>query len=279
MVINWFPGHMKKTIDTITQDVKSVDIVMYILDARAPFSSINPTIKEIVKNKTILYIINKCDLIAKSDEDKIVNSFKKEGDNVLALEGTKTTSKSVLLNKLKELTKDKYDRSKAKGVEPIFKVMVIGTPNTGKSTIINTLCGQKKTMTGDKAGVTKAKQWVKITDNFALLDTPGVLWPRFEDEEVAMKLAFIGSIKKDVVDQEELGFELVKFLINKKPAVLEERYKVKVDEREPIEIYDDILRNSGCIMRGNEVDYTRGGFKVLEDFRSGKMGKICLDLI
>jgi len=279
MVINWFPGHMKKTIDTITQDTKSVDIVMYILDARAPFSSINPTIKEIVKNKTILYIINKCDLIAKSDEDKIVNSFKKEGDNVLALEGTKTTSKSVLLNKLKELTKDKYDRSKAKGVEPIFKVMVIGTPNTGKSTIINTLCGQKKTMTGDKAGVTKAKQWVKITDNFALLDTPGVLWPRFEDEEVAMKLAFIGSIKKDVVDQEELGFELVKFLINKKPAVLEERYKVKVDEREPIEIYDDILRNSGCIMRGNEVDYTRGGFKVLEDFRSGKTGKICLDII
>jgi len=279
MVINWFPGHMKKTIDTITQDVKSVDIVMYILDARAPFSSINPTIKEIVKNKTILYIINKCDLIAKSDEDKIVNSFKKEGNNVLALEGTKTTSKNVLLNKLKELTKEKYERSKAKGVEPIFKVMVIGTPNTGKSTIINTLCGQKKTMTGDKAGVTKAKQWVKITDNFALLDTPGVLWPRFEDEEVAMKLAFIGSIKKDVVDQEELGFELVKFLINKKPAVLEERYKVKVDEREPIEIYDDILRNSGCIMRGNEVDYTRGGFKVLEDFRSGKTGKICLDII
>lgn len=279
MVINWFPGHMKKTIDTITQDVKSVDIVMYILDARAPISSINPTIKEIVKNKTILYIINKCDLISKSDEDKIVSSFKKEGNNVLALEGTKTTSKSVLLNKLKELTKEKYDRSKAKGVEPIFKVMVIGTPNTGKSTIINTLCGQKKTMTGDKAGVTKAKQWVKITDNFALLDTPGVLWPRFEEMQVALKLAFIGSVKKDVVDQEELGFELVKFLIDKKPSVLEERYKVTVDEREPIEIYDDILRNSGCIMRGNEVDYTRGGFKVLEDFRSGKMGKICLDLV
>ena len=279
MVINWFPGHMKKTIDTITQDTKSVDIVMYILDSRAPFSSINPTIKDIVKNKTILYIINKSDLILKSDSDKIADFFKKEGCNVLVLEGTKTTSKSVLLNKLKELTKEKYDRSKLKGVEPIFKVMVIGTPNTGKSTIINTLCGQKKTMTGDKAGVTKAKQWVKITDNFALLDTPGVLWPRFENEDVALKLAFIGGIKKDVVDQEELGFELIKFLIDKKPSVLEERYKVKVDEREPIEIYDDILRNAGCIMRGNEVDYARGGLKVLEDFRSGKMGKICLDLI
>ena len=129
----------------------------------------------------------------------------------------------MLLSKLKELTKEKYERSKAKGVEPIFKVMVIGTPNTGKSTIINTLCGQKKTMTGDKAGVTKAKQWVKITDNFALLDTPGVLWPRFEETQVAMKLAFIGSVKKDVVDQEELGFELVRFLIDKKPSVLEER--------------------------------------------------------
>ena len=148
MVINWFPGHMKKTIDTISQDTKSVDIVMYILDARAPFSSINPTIKEIVKNKTILYVINKTDLILQSDVVKIANYFKKDNSNILALEGTKSTSKSVLLNKLKELTKEKYDRSKLKGVEPIFKVMVIGTPNTGKSTIINTLCGQKKTMTG-----------------------------------------------------------------------------------------------------------------------------------
>jgi len=278
MVINWFPGHMKKTLEAIEKDCKNIDVVIYVLDARAPFSSFNPRIDEIVKNKTILYVINKCDLIEKSDEKKIVSKFQKEGRNVLALQGTNIQTKSILLNKLKELTDEKYQRGKKKGVEPIFKVMVIGTPNTGKSTIINTLCGQKKTMTGDKAGVTKSKQWVKITDNFVLLDTPGTLWPKFEDEQVALKLAFIGSVKKDILDEEELGFELVKFLRGKHFDLLSNRYKIQDNNRELIEMYDDILRNTGCIMRGGEVDYARGGVKIVDDFRSGRLGKVCLDL-
>lgn len=279
MRINWFPGHMKKTLEAINQDVKNVDVVVYVLDSRAPFTCINPRIDEIVKNKTVLYVLNKVDLISDKDKNKIVKDFVSKDKNVLALQGTNINTRKILLEELKELTKEKYERSKAKGVDPIFKVMVIGTPNTGKSTIINTLCQQKKTMTGDKAGVTKTKQWVKITDNFVLLDTPGTLWPKMEDELISLKLAFIGSIKKDVLDEEELGFELAKFLIENFKCCLTSRYGVEDFDREPIEIYDEILTKSGCIMRGGVVDYSRGASKILEDFRSGRLGQICIDLI
>ncbi|MBQ3158585.1 MAG: ribosome biogenesis GTPase YlqF [Clostridia bacterium] len=278
MRINWFPGHMKKTLEGIEKDVKNIDVVLYVLDSRAPFSCLNPKIDEIVKNKTILYVINKIDLVSAEHAKKITETFVKENRNVLTLQGNNVSVRNVLLNKLRELTKEKFLRAKEKGFEPVFKVMVIGTPNTGKSTIINTLCAQKKTMTGDKAGVTKGKQWVKINENFALLDTPGTLWPKFEDEEVALKLAFIGSIKKDVLDEEELGFELIKFLMINHKKELTDRYNVEDFDREVIEVYDDILTRTGCIMRGKEIDYARGASKVLDDFRSGRMGKICLDL-
>ena len=279
MVINWFPGHMKKTLEALQADSKNIDIIMYVLDARAPFSSFNPKIDEIVKNKTILYVVNKADLISKEDECKILKTFIDQGKNVIALQGSNNNCKSILLNKLRELTKEKYDRQKAKGVDPVFKVMVIGTPNTGKSTIINTFYGQKKATTGDKAGVTKSKQWVKITENFVLLDTPGTLWPKFEDGLVALKLAFIGAIKKDVLDEEELGYELVKYLIENHFNLLVDRYKISQNkEREVIEIYDEIIKKMGCLIRGGEVDYSRGGIKLIDDFRSGKIGKICLDL-
>lgn len=277
MNINWFPGHMKKNLEKMQDNIKKIDIVLYVLDARAVFSCLNPKIDEIVKDKTILYVVNKVDLIEKSDAEKIVNIFKKQNKNVVCLQGTLSTNKSFLLTTLKELVKEKYQNKKNKGIEPVFKVMVIGTPNTGKSTIINTLYGQKKAVTGDKAGVTKSNQWVKVSDNFALLDTPGTLWPKFEEDSVARNLAFIGSIKKEVLDESELGFELVKFLISRYPNLIESRYKVSNLDRETIEVYDDILKKSGCIMRGGEIDYERGGTKILEDFRSGRIGKITLD--
>lgn len=277
MNINWFPGHMKKNLEKMQDNIKKIDIVLYVLDARAVFSCLNPKIDEIVKDKTILYVVNKVDLIDKNDAEMIVNIFKKQNKNVICLQGTLSTNKSFLLGTLKDLVKEKYQNKKNKGIEPVFKVMVIGTPNTGKSTIINTLYGQKKAVTGDKAGVTKSNQWVKVSDNFALLDTPGTLWPKFEEDSTARNLAFIGSIKKEVLDESELGFELVKFLIFKYPNLIESRYKVSNFNRETIEIYDDILRKSGCIMRGGEIDYERGGTKILEDFRSGRIGKIILD--
>lgn len=279
MKINWFPGHMKKNLDTMKDNIKKIDVVLYVLDARAPFSCLNPKIDEIVENRTILYVINKIDLIEKKDADKIVQIFKNKNKNVITLQATASSNKNYLLNKLKELVSKKYEARKSKGVEPVFKVMVIGTPNTGKSTIINTLYGQKKATTGNRAGVTKANQWVKITDNFVLLDTPGTLWPRFDNEIVATNLAFIGSIKTEVLDQEELGFELAKYLIFNHKSLVENRYGISNFDEEPIEVYNQILRKMGCLIRGGEVDYNRGAIKIIDDFRSGRIGKICLDNI
>lgn len=277
MVINWFPGHMKKNLDLMKENIKKIDVVLYILDARAPFSCLNPKIDEIVENRTILYVVNKIDLIEKSDADKIVSVFKKKNKNVISVQATSSSNRNVLLSKLKELVSEKYQNRKNKGIEPVFKVMVIGTPNTGKSTIINTLYGQKKAITGDRAGVTKANQWVKISDNFVLLDTPGTLWPKLDNEKIATNLAYIGSIKSEVLDQEELGFELAKFLISNHKDKVSNRYGISNFDKEDIEIYDEILRKVGCIIRGGEVDYNRGAVKILDDFRSGRIGKICLD--
>lgn len=279
MKINWFPGHMKKNLDTMKENIKKIDVVLYVLDARAPFSCLNPKIDEIVEHRTILYVINKIDLIEKSDADKIVSCFKKQNKNVIALQATASSNRNILLSKLKELVSEKYENRKSKGIEPVFKVMVIGTPNTGKSTIINTLYGQKKAITGDRAGVTKANQWVKISDNFVLLDTPGTLWPKLENEKIATNLAFIGSIKTEVIDQEELGYELAKYLIDNHKNKLSARYGISNFEQEYIVIYDEILKKMGCLIRGGEVDYNRGATKILDDFRSGKIGKICLDNI
>lgn len=279
MKINWFPGHMKKNLDTMKENIKKIDVVLYVLDARAPFSCLNPKIDEIVEHRTILYVINKIDLIEKSDADKIVSCFKKQNKNVTALQATASSNRNILLSKLKELVSEKYENRKSKGIEPVFKVMVIGTPNTGKSTIINTLYGQKKAITGDRAGVTKANQWVKISDNFVLLDTPGTLWPKLENEKIATNLAFIGSIKTEVIDQEELGYELAKYLIDNHKNKLSARYGISNFEQEYIVIYDDILKKMGCLIRGGEVDYNRGATKILDDFRSGRIGKICLDNI
>lgn len=279
MKINWFPGHMKKNLDTMKENIKKIDVVLYVLDARAPFSCLNPKIDEIVEHRTILYVINKIDLIEKSDADKIVSCFKKQNKNVIALQATASSKRNILLSKLKELVSEKYENRKSKGIEPVFKVMVIGTPNTGKSTIINTLYGQKKAITGDRAGVTKANQWVKISDNFVLLDTPGTLWPKFENEKIATNLAFIGSIKTEVIDQEELGYELAKYLIDNHKNKLSARYGISNFDQEYIAIYDEILKKMGCLIRGGEVDYNRGATKLLDDFRSGRIGKICLDNI
>ncbi len=279
MQINWFPGHMKKTLENIEKDLKGIDIVLYVLDSRAPLACLNPVIDKLVANKKVLYVINKCDLITVEAQKKILAYLKSQNKEAICLEGTKSSSKSLLLNKMKEIMKDKIQRFKEKQVFPIFKVMVLGTPNTGKSTIINTLCSQKKTMTGDKAGVTKSKQWVKISENFALLDTPGTLWQKLEDQNMALKLAYIGSISKDAIDVSEVGFNLVKTLISSHPSELCNRYKLDSASGEPIEVYDNILRNMGSIRRGGEIDYERGANIVLNDFRTGKIGKICLDFV
>lgn len=278
MVINWFPGHMKKTIDSLKDMCKKIDAAIYVLDARAPFSCLNPQIDKIIEHKPVLYIINKIDLINKEHENKIRKIMQSDGKKALFLQGNSTSNRKYIISALEELLAEKLQNKREKGIEPLLKIMVIGTPNTGKSTIINTLYGEKKAKTSDKAGVTKSNQWVKVSDNFVMLDTPGVLWPKLEDKNVAFNLALIGSIKKEVLDEDELGFEYIKYMIENHKNLLTERYKVTDFDREPIEVYDQILKNCGLISKGGNVDYTKGAVRVLEDFRSGRIGKICLDL-
>lgn len=278
MVINWFPGHMKKTLESLKEMCKKVDGAIYVLDARAPFSCLNPQIDKIIEHKPVLYVVNKIDLIDKEHENKIRKIMQSDGKKVLFLQGNSSSNRKFIISALEELMFEKLKNKREKGVEPLLKIMVIGTPNTGKSTIINTLYGEKKAKTSDKAGVTKSNQWVKVSDNFAMLDTPGTLWPKLEDKKVAFNLALIGSIKKEVLDEDELGFEYIKFMIEKHPDLLTIRYKVTDFDNEPIDVYNQILKNCGLLAKGGEVDYTKGAVRVLEDFRSGRIGKICLDL-
>ncbi len=279
MKINWFPGHMKKTLAEMQDNIKKIDLCIYILDSRAPISCINPEIDNIVANKPLLYVLSKADLSDPKATKKFMDSCRSSGKNIIALNLNNSNAKIDLINKINEILKDKKQRLENKSISPLLKIMIIGVPNTGKSTLINNMSFTKKATTGDKAGVTKHTQWVKVSDNLALLDTPGTLWPNMKDELVSLKLAFIGSIKDDVLDTTELGFELIKFLLIDHKEILQERFPSVDFDLEPIEVYDQIAKVRGCIFKGGEVDYDRLGKAMLVDFRSGRMGKITLDRI
>ena len=279
MKINWFPGHMKKTLAEMENNLKKVDLAIYILDSRAPISCINPEIDRIVSSKPLLYVLSKSDLSDPKATAKFIQKFKAEGKNIISLNLSSTGAKLELVASINEILKEKKQRLESKSISPILKVMIIGVPNTGKSTLINNLSAVKKATTGDKAGVTKHTQWVKVSDSLALLDTPGTLWPNMKDEMIALKLAFVGSIKDDVLDTTELGFELIKFLMKDHLEILKQRFPSVDFDCEPIEVYDQIAKSRGCIFKGEEVDYDRLGKAVLLDFRSGRMGKITLDRI
>lgn len=279
MVINWFPGHMKKTLEEMQKNVKLCDCVVYVLDARAPISTLNPKINQIAAGKPILYVLNKADLADDAITTKFINKFKAEGKSVISLVSSGAGAKAKLLNAVKELLAAKMQKNAAKQIAAMYKVMVIGVPNTGKSSIINALAPVNKAVTGNKAGVTKTTQWVKVENNIVLLDTPGTLWPKLEDPNVALKLAFIGSIKDDVLDVEELGLELIKFLLATEHAKIVARYGDIDANLELIEIYDNICTKRGYILRGGEIDYLRAGRGFLDDFRRGRIGKITLDKV
>ena len=279
MKINWFPGHMKKTLEKMQTDIKKVDGVIDVIDSRAPFSCFNPKINEITKDKLVIYVLSKTDLSNPKTTNEFVKFLTSENKIVLSLNLNSTSAKNEIINTLMKHLTDKKIRDEKKEVSRIFKFMVIGVPNTGKSTLINNLSFTKKAVTGDKAGVTKSTQWVKVSDNLALLDTPGTLWPNLNNELVSLKLAFIGSIKDDVLDTTELGFELIKFLIQNNLNELKERFPSVNFNTETIDVYDQIGRARGYLLRGGEIDYDRLGKAMLVDFRSGRMGRISLDKV
>ena len=278
MAINWFPGHMKKTQREIKENLKLVDAVIEIRDARIPRSSANPDIDKLVGDKPRIILLNKSDLTEKSITKQWIKHLSSENVKVLEVNCLTGSGLNAIKPAIMELLKEKHDRLKAKGlVKIITRVMVVGVPNCGKSTFINKMAKNNIAKTGDRAGVTKNKQWIKTPLGVEMLDTPGVLWPKFEDEETALNLAFTGAIKDEVMDSEELAYKLVERLQTYYPEKLKERYKIDEIFENPLDTLDAIARKRGCLMKGNEIDYMRIAVILLDEFRGGKIGNITLE--
>lgn len=275
MHIQWFPGHMTKAMRMMEENVKLVDAGVIVLDARAPYACINKKIEALFNNKPIIYALNKCDLVKDSDLNKVLDDFKKQGKRVVSVNALDKRSVSKIYKELTVALSDKLERNKAKGIFKPIRVMVSGIPNTGKSTLINTIAGEKKAVTGDKAGVTRGKQWIRLYD-LELLDTPGTMPPSFDDQILAGYLAFIGSINDDILDFEELTLELLKTLVEKAPDALTEKYGITDFSLTPLELYEAVCKRRGFLLRGGEYDYERCAKAVIDDFRKGRIGKIML---
>ena len=277
-VINWFPGHMKKTQREIKENLKLVDAVIEIRDARIPKSSANPDIDKLVGNKPRIILLNKCDLSEKKTTSEWIKQLSSENIKVLEVNCLKGIGLKTIKPALMELLKEKHERLKNKGVvKVITRVMVVGIPNCGKSTFINKMARNTIAKTGDRPGVTKSKQWIKTPLDIELLDTPGVLWPKFDDADVALNLAFTGAIKDEVMDIEELAYKLVERLQTYYPEELKTRYKIEEIYENPLETLDAIAIKRGCIMKGKEIDYNRVSVILLDEFRGGKVGNITLE--
>ena len=278
--INWFPGHMRKTQREIKENLKLVEAVIEIRDARIPRSSANPDIEKLCGNKPRLILLNKSDLT----ESRVTREWMKElsKDNVKAIEVNCLKGKGLNQIKpaLEELLKEKLERYKAKGlVNVVIRVMVVGIPNVGKSTFINKMAKNNIAKTGDRPGVTKSKQWIKTPLGIEMLDTPGVLWPKFEDEITALNLAFTGAIKDEIMDTEELSYKLVERLQKHYANELMARYKIERVFEDPLDTLDAIARKRGCLMSGGHIDYNRIAVILLDEFRGGKIGNISLERV
>ncbi|MBQ8391462.1 MAG: ribosome biogenesis GTPase YlqF [Clostridia bacterium] len=279
MNIQWFPGHMTKTKRMIAENIRLCDAVIELCDARCPKSSRNPMLPSLIGNKKLLLIINKSDIADPIQTQKWIERYKNEGVYAIALSCNDAKGIGKVFDAVKELLKEKIERDKARGyVNKPPRIMVCGIPNVGKSSFINKLYGKAAAKAGDRPGVTRGKQWITLKNGMELLDTPGILWPRFEDKDVALKLAFTGAIKDEVLDCEELCANLCKYLAEKYPEKLTERYKVELTEGlTGFEILEKICRKRGFIQKGNEVDFLRGANVVLDEFRGAKLGKITLE--
>ncbi|SFH50616.1 ribosome biogenesis GTPase A [Tindallia magadiensis] len=277
MRINWYPGHMKKTKELLQDQLGLVDIVVEILDARIPSSSQNPQILKIISNKKSLILLNKSDLADEAVTVEWLNSFRKQNKTAIAVNSIDNKTASKVMLQLQHLYQEKAEQFRKRGRNPRpVRVMIVGVPNVGKSTLINLLAGKKRAQTGDKPGITKGKQWIKIHSTIELLDTPGILWPKFEDELVGIRLAQTGAIKDEILDIEELGLKLLEDILLLYPQFIRNRYGDLVN-KEPIDVMKEIALNRGCILRGSEIDFLRVANILLDEFRSGKLGRMTLE--
>lgn len=278
MKINWFPGHMTKALRMMAEEIKNIDAIIYVLDARAPMSCLNPSFYNITENKPTLYVLNKADLCEKNDIEYWLHFFNKQNCRAIALDSTTSGSAKSISEILRIMCKEKIDKFKSKGLNIGVKAMVLGVPNSGKSTLTNNLVGKAKAKAGNKPGVTRGKQWINIGNGIELLDTPGTLWPNLENQDIARNLVFIGSISDDVVDINDVSLELIEYFKNNYPKNLEERYNIVIEKNQkPIEILENICISRKYLLKKNEYDYDRTSRAVIDDFRKGKLGKIILD--
>lgn len=272
--LQWFPGHMTKAMRMMEDSVAVCDGIIYVLDARCPVSSFNNNLKKIFGSRPVLYVLNKCDL-ADERADAFVAYIKSCGQNAIKLNAVNAGARRSVENALHALVAEKQEKNLQKGYNKIFRFMVCGIPNTGKSTVINLLSGRKKAQTGDKAGVTKTKQWIRC-DGFELLDTPGTMPPSFDNQYLATHLAFVGSMNDDILDFDDIALELLRQLKINYPKRLEERYGI-IDEATPLEMLDKVCLRRGFVLRGGDCDYERAERAIVDDFRKGKLGKITLN--
>lgn len=277
MNVQWYPGHMTKAKRQMQEDIKLIDIIIELVDARVPLSSRNPDIDELGRNKSRLILLNKADLADERQNEGWREYFQKKGFFVVQVDSRKGTGMKTIQNTIQEACREKIERDRKRGIKnrPI-RAMVVGIPNVGKSTFINSFAGKACTKTGNKPGVTKGKQWIRLNKGVELLDTPGILWPKFEDQEVGVRLALVGSVKDDILNLEELSLKLIDYVKTRYKGALKDRYGA--DEEKPaVAVLEEIARARGCLKKGEELDYAKAARILFDDFRGGKLGRISLE--
>lgn len=291
--INWYPGHMKKAMDQIKQDVKLVDIIIEILDARIPISSQNPEVQKIIKNKNRIIILNKADLSEEKENKKWVEYFAKKGIPSILCDSNKGEGINKITKQINEVMQEELEKQKAKGrTSKIIRAMILGVPNVGKSSFINRVSNKVAMQVGNKPGVTKQKQWIRLSNNIELLDTPGVLCPRLEKEEIALNLAYTGTIKSEILDEVEIAYNLLKYLLEEYRQAVVDRYSLNPEVVEKILSTDQLAENErivevmnyigekrGAVAKGNTIDLNKVSKIILDDFRSGNLGRITLEKV
>ena len=290
--INWFPGHMAKTKRQIIEDLKLIDVIVEVLDARIPISSQNPDVKGYAKNKKKVVVLNKADLADEVETKKWVKYFESQEIPAVLTDANSGKGVNEVIRAVREVAKEKQEKFADKGrVGKSIRIMILGIPNVGKSSFINRITKKNTAQVGNKPGVTRQKQWIRIEDGIELMDTPGVLWPKFESEEVGLHLAFTGSIKDDILEKTEIAYQLLRFLVKEYLPNVIERYKLdennvnsilNSDDEENMKIVaimEDIAKKRGAILSGGRIDYEKVSIILLDEFRSGKIGKITIEKV
>ena len=273
----WYPGHMTKAKRMMQEDIKLIDLVIELVDARIPLSSRNPDIDELGKNKARLILLNKSDLADPRQNKQWMEYFQAKGFHVVEINSKTGSGIKAINGVVQEACKEKIERDRRRGIinRPV-RAMVVGIPNVGKSTFINSFAGKACAKTGNKPGVTKGKQWIRLNKSLELLDTPGILWPKFEDQLVGLKLALIGSINDEILHQDELAYELIKLLKESYPELLKSRYEIDLAD-DPYQVLRDISISRHCFLKGEEPDIMKASSILIEDFRNGRLCRITLE--